>query len=164
MACFDRHPQIESFPVPFADKSSPFPQPPSPRCGSACRRSRYFRHLPVNLGVFLKNFKDFFLFCNGLSLEIGTCQKQRRHVTTCLYPPVQPPGCNDSTGRHPEGGRLPSVETARGLAQKHRFVLTTPPPPPRHLPDHHTFGPYINTLPPHLGRLSIPPPPPLACT
>lgn len=59
---------------------------------------------------------------------------QRRHGTTCPYPPVQPPGCNNYTGRHPEGGRPTSVETARGLAQKHRlrphiFLPTTPSPP-----------------------------------
>lgn len=51
-----------------------------------------------------------------------------------LYPPVQPPGCNNYTGRHPEGGRPTSVETARGLAQKHRlrphiFLPTAPSPP-----------------------------------
>src|SRR5258706_10839481 len=68
-------------------------------------------------------------------------------------------GCNDYTGRHPEGGRPTSVETARGLAQKHRLVLTPPPQPPRRLPDHHTSALHKHatpTLGPHLYPATAP--------
>ena len=118
---------------------------------------------PVNLG-FLKFLSKVFFILQRIKLGNWHLSETAPAWNHMPLPARATAWCNDSTGRHPEGGRLPSVETARGLAQKHRFVLTSPPPPPRRLPDHHTFGPYINTPPPHLGRLSIPPPPPLACT